>query len=90
MILSKILANFVKILGLKYVYCDVLDMKNLQQIIANNRIDWIVHFSALLSAVGERNVPLAISVNINGMQNILELSRQFNLKVFIPSAIIYF
>jgi len=73
--------------GVKYVYGDVLDLKNLQQIIANNNIDWIVHFSALLSAVGERNVPLAISVNINGMQNILELAKQFNLKVFIPSTI---
>ena len=31
------------------------------------RIDWLVHFSALLSAVGENNVPLAIRVNIEGM-----------------------
>ena len=30
------------------------------------RIDWMVHFSALLSAVGENNVPLAIRVNIEG------------------------
>jgi hypothetical protein len=27
----------------------------------------LVHFSALLSAVGENNVPLAIRVNIEGM-----------------------
>lgn len=71
----------------KFVYADVLDLKNLQQIIVNNHIDWIVHFSALLSAVGENNVPLALSVNINGMQNVLELARQFRLKVFIPSTI---
>ena len=32
-------------------------------------------------------VPLAINLNINGMQNILELSRQYKLKVFIPSTI---
>ena len=32
------------------------------------RIDWMVHFSALLSAVGENNVPLAIRVNIEGWQ----------------------
>ena len=32
------------------------------------RIDWMVHFSALLSAVGENNVPLAIRVNIEGNQ----------------------
>ena len=31
-----------------------------------HRIDWLVHFSALLSAVGENNVPLAIRVNIEG------------------------
>lgn len=30
------------------------------------RIDWLIHFSALLSAVGEQNVPLAIRVNIEG------------------------
>ena len=32
------------------------------------RIEWMVHFSALLSAVGENNVPLAIRVNIEGNQ----------------------
>jgi hypothetical protein len=35
--------------------------------VVNNRIDWIIHFSALLSAVGEQNVPLAIRVNIEGI-----------------------
>jgi threonine 3-dehydrogenase len=30
-------------------------MKSLQQIIVNNHIDWVIHFSALLSAIGERN-----------------------------------
>ena len=34
------------------------------------RIDWMVHFSALLSAVGENNVPLAIRVNIEGKNGI--------------------
>ena len=32
----------------------------LQEIVVNQRIDWLVHFSALLSAVGENNVPLAV------------------------------
>lgn len=41
----------------------------------------------MLSAVGEKNVPLALSVNVTGMQNILELAKQFRLKVFIPSTI---
>ena len=41
-----------------------------------HRIDWIVHFSALLSAVGENNVPLAVRVNIEGLHNVMELAKQ--------------
>lgn len=43
-----------------YVFADILDFKCLQEIVVTYRIDWLVHFSALLSAVGEQNVPLAI------------------------------
>lgn len=94
-----------------YIYADILDFKNLQEIIVNHRIDWLIHFSALLSAVGEQNVPLAIRVNIegkflrifwmdplhsgiiflqcfsSGVHNVLELAKQYDLKIFIPSTI---
>ena len=53
----------------------------------NERIDWIIHFSALLSAVGEVNVPLAMQVNIEGLHNVLELAKQYKLKLFVPSTI---
>lgn len=74
-------------LGIKYTYGDILDLDGLKQTVANNNITWVVHFGALLSAIGEQNVPLAINININGMQNILELAKQFKLRVFIPSTI---
>ena len=32
----------------------------------NNNISWLVHYSAVLSAVGEDNVSLARQVNITG------------------------
>ncbi len=35
-----------------------------------------MHFSALLSAVGENNVPLAVRVNIEGLHNVMELAKQ--------------
>ena len=70
-----------------YLYADILDFKNLQEIIVNNSIDWIVHFSALLSAVGEQNVPLAMRVNIEGLHNVLEIAKQYDLKLFVPSTI---
>ncbi|XP_014680440.1 PREDICTED: inactive L-threonine 3-dehydrogenase, mitochondrial-like, partial [Priapulus caudatus] len=70
-----------------YIYTDVLDFKNLQELVVNHRIDWIVHFSALLSAVGEQNVPLAIRVNIEGLHNVMELAKQYHLRIFVPSTI---
>lgn len=70
-----------------FIYADILDFKNLQEIVVNYRVDWLIHFSALLSAIGEQNVPLAMRVNIEGLHNILELSNQYRLKLFVPSTI---
>ncbi|KAG8196682.1 hypothetical protein JTE90_006590 [Oedothorax gibbosus] len=70
-----------------YIYADILDFKNLQEIIVNYRIDWLIHFSALLSAIGEDNVPLAMRVNIEGLHNVMELAKQYRLKLFVPSTI---
>lgn len=50
-----------------FVYADVLDYKLLRELIVNNRITWLVHYSALLSAVGEANVALARKINITGL-----------------------
>lgn len=49
-----------------FVYADVLDYKNLRELVVNNRITWLVHYSALLSAVGEANMALARTINITG------------------------
>ncbi|XP_046642887.1 L-threonine 3-dehydrogenase, mitochondrial-like [Daphnia pulicaria] len=70
-----------------YIFADILDFKCLQEMVVNNRIDWIIHFSALLSAVGEQNVPLAIRVNIEGLHNVMELAKQYRLRIFVPSTI---
>ena len=70
-----------------YVYADVLDFKGLQEIVVNNDIDLVIHMSAILSAVGENNVPLALRINIEGVHNVLELAKQHKLRIFIPSTI---
>jgi threonine 3-dehydrogenase len=70
-----------------YIFTDILDFKGLQEAVVMHRIDWLIHFSALLSAVGEQNVPLAVRVNIEGMHNVIELAKQYNLKIFVPSTI---
>lgn len=42
------------------IICSVYALQGLQKIVVDHRIDWIIHFSALLSAIGEQNVPLAV------------------------------
>lgn len=76
-----------------YLFADILDMRGLREIVVNYEIDWLIHFGALLSAIGEANVPLAMQVNIEGLHNVLEVSRMYKMKCFIPSTIgktIYF
>uniref|UniRef100_D3TLZ9 L-threonine 3-dehydrogenase, mitochondrial n=1 Tax=Glossina morsitans morsitans TaxID=37546 RepID=D3TLZ9_GLOMM len=70
-----------------YIFADILDFKGLQKIVVDHRVDWLIHFSALLSAVGEQNVPLAVRVNIEGVHNVIELAKQYKLRIFVPSTI---
>ena len=53
--------SFIHLIG-PYLYADVLDLKHLHSIVVNYGIDWVIHFSALLSAVGEANPPKALQV----------------------------
>ena len=80
-----------------------MDIKQVQELLVNNQIDWMIHLSALLSAVGqflrlfaifhlafrsgEQNVPLAMKLNIEGTHHILELARKYKCRLFIPSTI---
>jgi len=48
-----------------YVYADILDVKQLDTIVVDHNIDRVVHFSALLSAVAEQNVPRALQVCVD-------------------------
>ncbi|XP_005799239.2 L-threonine 3-dehydrogenase, mitochondrial-like [Xiphophorus maculatus] len=70
-----------------FVYADVLDYKHLRELIINNRVTWLVHYSALLSAVGEANVALARKINITGLHNVLDLALENCLRLFVPSTI---
>lgn len=70
-----------------FIFADILDFKGLQKIVVDYGIDWLIHFSALLSAVGEQNVPLAVRVNIEGKKSdtihvyIMSRLRVFNIYI---------
>jgi threonine 3-dehydrogenase len=69
---------------------DVTDFNKYQSIIKEHKIDYIVHLAAILSALGERFPDRATSVNVTGCINALNLAREHNARVFIPSTIAVF
>lgn len=73
-----------------YVHLDVLNRDNLAAVLLENRIDWVIHFASMLSAVGEQNPQLAMKLNTRGIENVLETAKDNNLRVFAPSTIAVF
>ncbi|XP_041069472.1 L-threonine 3-dehydrogenase, mitochondrial-like [Carcharodon carcharias] len=70
-----------------FIFADVLDYRNLQELVVNNQITWLIHYSTLLSAIGEANVPLVRKVNITGLHNVLDVALEYSLHLFVPSTI---
>jgi nucleoside-diphosphate-sugar epimerase len=70
---------------------NVTSKRDLSQIINRYRIKTIYHLAAILSATGEKNPQKAWEVNLNGLYNVLEASRELGVKkVFCPSSIAVF
>ena len=66
---------------------DVRDSAGLAAIVDKYKIDTIYNLAALLSAVAERKPLLAWDIQMNGLLNILEISREKGCAVFTPSSI---
>lgn len=66
---------------------DVTDSKRLYEIAKENRVDTIIHLAALLSATAEAKPLLAWNLNMGGLINALEVSRELNCQFFTPSSI---
>jgi nucleoside-diphosphate-sugar epimerase len=75
---------------LPYEMLDVTDSQRLRKIIERNRVGTISHLAGILSAKGERNPQLCWNINVNGLKNVLEAARVYQLQVFWPSSIAVF
>lgn len=69
---------------------DVREINKIKEIVKKHNIGCIYHLAAILSASGEKNPDLAWNVNMNGLYNILEVSKEYKCAVFIPSSIAAF
>jgi len=72
----------------EFIECVKID--DVVNIIEKYDIGVIYHMAAILSAVGEKRPQLAWDVNINGLYNVLEVSKDKNCAVFVPSSIAAF
>ena len=66
---------------------NVLDGKQIAEVVKKYRIDTIYNLAALLSAVAERKPLMAWDIGLNGLINVLEVARENNCAVFTPSSI---
>jgi len=74
-----------------FEYLDITDRDSVEKVVKEYDIDTIYNMAAILSAVGEEKPLLCWNVNINGMYNILEIAREYDMtRVFVPSSIAAF
>lgn len=66
---------------------DVTDAERMKELVETYAVDTFIHLAALLSAVAEAKPQLAWTLNMGGLMNALEVSREFGLKFFTPSSI---
>ena len=70
-----------------FEFIKIEDINEVENVIKKYNIGTIYHLAAILSAIGEKNPQLAWDVNINGLYNMLEVSREYKCSLFVPSSI---
>ncbi len=74
----------------KYYKLDVTDKETYEDIVQENKVDYILHLAAILSSLGEQHPTLAYDVNVTGATNALNIARDHDCQIFIPSSIAAF
>jgi nucleoside-diphosphate-sugar epimerase len=71
-----------------FAQLNVTDANKMAEIVKKEKVTQIYHLAAILSATGEKKPRFTWDVNMNGLFNILEVARSFNLsKIYFPSSI---
>ncbi|MFX1386560.1 MAG: NAD-dependent epimerase/dehydratase family protein [Promethearchaeota archaeon] len=73
------------------IYLDALEKELLSRVLYEYEIDTIFHMASILSATGEKMPQTAWDININGLINVLEVSRRYKVdRIIWPSSIAAF
>ncbi|MEK4228263.1 L-threonine 3-dehydrogenase [Solibacillus sp. FSL H8-0538] len=66
---------------------DVTDGQHMHDLAKDFGADTMIHMAALLSATAEKNPVFAWNLNMGGLMNALEVSRELDMQFFTPSSI---
>lgn len=69
---------------------DVRSKEFMEELWKNYDFDEVYHLASLLSATGEKRPDLAWDVNMEGLKNVLDLSREYESRMFWASSIAVF
>ena len=74
-----------------FIQLDILNKESLSKSIRDFKIDTIFNLASILSASGEKSPLKAWDVNLNGLLNVLEISKEHNIdRIIWPSSIAAF
>lgn len=77
--------------GGNFEILDVLNSKQLSDLIRKNKITQVYHLAAVLSASGEKNPAFAWHLNMDGLIHVLDAAVEFKIeKLYWPSSIAVF
>ena len=77
--------------GGNFEILDVLNRRQLSDLIRKNRINQIYHLAAVLSATGEKNPAFAWHLNMDGLIHVLDAAVEFRIeRIYWPSSIAVF
>ncbi|MFP4627725.1 MAG: NAD-dependent epimerase/dehydratase family protein [Halobacteriales archaeon] len=77
--------------GEPFEILDVTDRDRLREVVDDHGVDHVYHLAAILSAKGEDDPQLAYRVNVDGLRNVLEVSREAGVeRLVVPSSIAVF
>ena len=71
----------------KFVHCDVNNYKEISELMLVNQFDYVFHYAAVVGVKRTQEQPIAVLNDIEGIRNILQLSKNSSVKrVFYSSS----
>jgi UDP-glucose 4-epimerase len=73
--------------GYKFIKCDVNEYRDISEIMVSFKFDYVFHYAAVVGVQRTQDNPVSVLRDINGIENILSLSRNTGVKrIFFSSS----